>query len=798
MEDKEDSELKNQINNEDKDNNNNLLKENEIDQKIEENKQEIPKNENENEIKEENKNDLSNENEDKISDNKEKDNKEKDNEEKEIEEKEIKDDNTNEYIFRCEICHLIPIIKIDHKTYKIHCKCENGHIKTNINISKALNENNNFSMKKCSLCEEKSNEGNYICVQCQKIFCLDNGCKKKHLKENSNHKLIDIDNFDTTCFEHYNSISKYCNDCKKNICIKCQRVKHGGHKLIDLGEVLPLPEEIEQGKKIFEEKKEKLENLKKCINDWLDEFNKKVKNLLDSIDAEIKINENILKNFKSDLMNYQMIENFNYFSSSKEIYSSSELMTFVVEKNFLNKILFISQALNKIEGQIQIKDEMEDKNNDNIQNINNNNESNNNNKNNNNNNINNKTSNNKMNYDNNNINNINIINNSNNNIKKSVTSAIINFNENEKNKVKDKDKDKEKNNSSNEILLKSSKTLPAPLLLNNVNINGKEFYWSLNEIKNKKISRKNIKLNINIKEKIYSGLIDNKGIIFLGGDSCLYIYRFDLKTGKIETEFLIKGFDGAINTICEVKDDLLVVGTSSCMIKIIEFLGNKKYHIHQEIRNADKNSIYKIIELSNYDLIICDEISIVMLDSDKNNYYNIIQTIKLDTPTCCVLQISEKYIATSHVVLNKISIYEFNKKQINLIKEIENIELTTSNNSMAVINDDYFCSIANKNIYIISSENFNIVKKIEYKMNITNLFPVSQNMILLCHSKENDKGKIDYILSLKSFNEKVLLTDYDQFVANKNNEHLNDIFYLNFFNPYYMVIISKSNISVWG
>ena len=83
-------------------------------------------------------------------------------------------------------------------------------------------------------------------------------------------------------------------------------------------------------------------------------------------------------------------------------------------------------------------------------------------------------------------------------------------------------------------------------------------------------------------------------------------------------------------------------------------------------------------------------------------------------------------------------------------------------------------------------------------MNITNLFPVSQNMILLCHSKENDKGKIDYILSLKSFNEKELLTDYDQFFANKNNEHLNDIFYLNFFNPYYMVIISKSNISVWG
>ena len=309
----------------------------------------ILKNENENENKTENINEISKENNNKI-------------EEEQNEEKEKEDEKVNEYIFRCDICHLVPIIKIDHKTYKILCKCQNGHIKTNIYISNALNEYKQFSIKKCSACEETSDEGNYICIQCQKIFCLDNGCKKKHLKENNNHKLIDIDTFDTTCFEHFTSVSKYCKDCKKNICMKCQRAQHGGHKLIDLGEVLPLPEEIEHGQKFFEKKKEKLVELKNKINKWIKEFNEKVKQLLDSIDAEIIINENILKKFKTDLMNYQMIENFNYFSSKEnlDIYSSSELMSFVTENNWLPRTFFIAQMLKKLEQPIEIKDETED------------------------------------------------------------------------------------------------------------------------------------------------------------------------------------------------------------------------------------------------------------------------------------------------------------------------------------------------------------------------------------------------------------------------------------------------------
>ena len=754
MEEKEDSQLNNQnqnlLNDEEKEDNNNLLKGNDVNEE-----EKISQNENENNV-----NEISKETKDK--------NDEELFEEKE-KEAEKEDETTNEYIFRCEKCHLVPIIKIDHKTYKIQCKCQNGHIKTNIYISNALNEYKQFSIKKCSLCEETSDEGNYICIQCQKIFCLDNGCKKKHLKENTNHKLIDIDAFDTTCFEHFTSVSKYCKDCKKNICMKCQRAQHGGHKLIDLGEVLPIPEEIENGKKVFEKKKEKLLKLKNNINEWIEDFNKRVKHLLDSIDAELIINENILKKFKTDLMNYQMIENFNYFSSKEnlDIYSCPELMSFDHENNWLPKTFFIAQTLKKLEQPIDIKDETEDKKTDK-------------------NNI--KNKNDYITDDGNLKINDNIK--KNNNLKKTGTT-----------RVHSKEKDNIKFSlSSTQLELKNRKTITGPLFPNNALKYGKDFYWSLNETKNKSISKKLFKSNFSLTENIYSGLIDNKGIIFLGSDSCLNIYRFDMKSLKIEPEFTIKGFEGAVNTILEVKDDLLVVGTSTCIIKIIDFLGNKKYRIHQEIRNEDKNSIYKIIELSNYYLMSCDEKNIVLLKLKKNNYYEVCQTINLDTQTCCVLQISDKYIAASHIALNKISIYEFNKKQLNLLKQIDNIELTFSNNSMTVINDKYFCSISKKNVFIISSEQFDIVKKVELKINITNIFPVSYDMILLCHCKENNEAKFDYSLSLKEFSDKnkELLTDFDLSIVKKNNDDIDDIFYLNFFNPNYMVIISQSTISIWG
>ena len=696
-----------------------------------------------------------------------------------------KDEETHEYIFRCEKCFLIPLIKIDHTTYKIHCKCQNNHIKSDIHLSQALNEYKTISLKACSKCGEKSEEDNYFCIQCKQVFCVDGGCKKKHSKENPSHKLINTEQLDYTCFEHSTSISKYCKDCQKNICIKCQRTQHEGHKLIDLGEILPLSEEIENGRKLFEEKKEKLLQLKNILNEYLQEFNKKIKALLQSIEAEILINQNILKNYKADLMNYEMIENFHYFSSleSMKIYSNQEFLNLINEKNWLPKTFNVAQLLIKFDQPISLNDEinknesekmlLEIKNENSDDNIDSN------------------LNINKINSSDEKIKNININKNFPNVKRYSTVIGSIS--------LKDEEKQKQiGSNSSNSLekIKKHSKTLlPQPFK----SITQKDFYSSLNKIKNQNIYKKAFKSKKEITANIYSALIDEKGIIFLGGDSCLNIYRFDSKNGKIDFEYLVKGLDGAVNTIAELKDNYLIVGTSNNTIKIINFMGSKKHRIHQEIRNQQKNSIYKLIEISNYYLISCDEGNITYYEPRRNNYYEICQEIILNSPTCCILQIADDIVAASHVVLNKISLYKINKSKLELIKEIGNIELTVSNNSMTIINEDYFCSVAKQNAYIISTKNYNIEKKIDLKLNITSLFPISFNLILFCHCKNNKDGTTDYSLSMKNFEEsKKELVENEQNIIGRNKEDIDEIFYINFFNPNYMIIITESNISIWG
>ena len=193
----------------------------EEDKKIEE---ENKKKEEENKEKEEENKEKEEENKKKEEENKKKEGeKEEPKKEKEegklnnIEKEDVKldDEKTDEYIIRCEKCLLIPIITIDQNTYTIHCECENKHIQPDVSICKALNDSKKISFKKCSKCEEISEEDNYICIQCLKVFCLDGGCKKKHMKENPTHKLIEVKNIDSTCLEHLTSFSKYCKDCKK-------------------------------------------------------------------------------------------------------------------------------------------------------------------------------------------------------------------------------------------------------------------------------------------------------------------------------------------------------------------------------------------------------------------------------------------------------------------------------------------------------------------------------------------------------------------------------------------------------
>ena len=67
----------------------------------------------------------------------------------------------------------------------------------------------------------------------QNYLCPD--CKIKHDKE---HKIINYSENNYICDKHYEKYTKYCSECKSNICIECEK-EHKGHKGIYYGEILP-------------------------------------------------------------------------------------------------------------------------------------------------------------------------------------------------------------------------------------------------------------------------------------------------------------------------------------------------------------------------------------------------------------------------------------------------------------------------------------------------------------------------------------------------------------------------------
>jgi hypothetical protein len=76
---------------------------------------------------------------------------------------------------------------------------------------------------------------------------------------------------------------------------------------------------------------------------------------------------------------------------------------------------------------------------------------------------------------------------------------------------------------------------------------------------------------------------------------------------------------------------------------------------------------------------------------------------------------------------------------------------------------------------------------------------LSFNFVLFCHCKNNKDGTIDYSLSVKNFDENTKeLVENEQNIIGRNKEDIDDIFYINFFNPNYMIIVTESNINIWG
>ena len=244
----------------------------------------------------------------------------------------------------CPKCYENILINIDE--YKINLyDCKNGHKINNILFEEFEKiQNINISKIKCNNCKEK-NKGNtynnefYRCILCNINLCP--LCKVKH---DNNHKIINYDNKNYICNMHNKTFTKYCKDCKLNICMKCWK-DHKDHSFIDLGDIIINEEDN------INKKNELNINIKK-LNEEINNLIKILNKIKDNMNIYYNIYNNIINNYNDENINYEIINNINIFKQF-----NNKII------NDINKIINENNINNKFNNIINIYNKMNDKNN---------------------------------------------------------------------------------------------------------------------------------------------------------------------------------------------------------------------------------------------------------------------------------------------------------------------------------------------------------------------------------------------------------------------------------------------------
>ena len=198
---------------------------------------------------------------------------------------------------------------------------------------------------------EKEIKSQILCPECSepcRIFINDykitlSDCKNNHKRENislaeyEEIKKKNIKKIFHICQAHNLNYEKYCDDCKKNICQKCEE-EHKEHNLQIIKEIIPDKNEL---KKNGDALKSQVNETKKNVNDVIAKLNKAIENL----DKFYAIHNEILDGYNDDNINYEAAQNLSEINNSisNEIFQLNEM-----DNGYnINKLLYIS---NEIEG----------------------------------------------------------------------------------------------------------------------------------------------------------------------------------------------------------------------------------------------------------------------------------------------------------------------------------------------------------------------------------------------------------------------------------------------------------------
>ena len=145
------------------------------------------------------------------------------------------------------------------------------------------------------------------------------------------------------CDTHQNNYSSYCNDCKKDICLFCEK-SHNNHEIISFGKLIP---DIDKCKNNLIELKNNLEQFKKNIKKAIEKLNEIINKIIDNCESNYKTGNNIISNFDIKNLNFNLLHNINEIND-KNNFINNDLIRLNNAENIYEKISLISTLYDKI------------------------------------------------------------------------------------------------------------------------------------------------------------------------------------------------------------------------------------------------------------------------------------------------------------------------------------------------------------------------------------------------------------------------------------------------------------------
>jgi len=208
-----------------------------------------------------------------------------------------------------------------------------------IDISKIICDNCKIKNK-----SKTYNNEFYRCNICKMNICP--LCKSNH---NNNHKIINYNNKNYICEIHNKDYNKYCKDCKINICMICFK-EHKNHSIIDYGDII-----ISNEDNIKE--KNRLEEYINKLNNNIDNIIKKLIQVKINMKKYYKIYINIINNYNSENINYEILYNINEFNkyNNNIIKDINKIINDNNINNKFNNIINIYNNMNNINNEYNNK-----------------------------------------------------------------------------------------------------------------------------------------------------------------------------------------------------------------------------------------------------------------------------------------------------------------------------------------------------------------------------------------------------------------------------------------------------------